>query len=226
MAKTQLLPAKAASSSQPSSSSTERIECLYACVAAVKDWFAVFLPISPRVYAHLPLAVFSQMSHCVAAVFRLANIEDPAWDRAAVADTINMVGIVSSMGEKMEEAAELCREAGDDAHAEMFIMSLAAIRKSTHLWNSTLSERPQGAVEVPSRSAGDVSGPPPQRGGASSGQAGPGLSPVPVPGEPQHAPQHVSPPPLGMGWGDGDVTMFDWGGDSWLGTVFGWQMEP
>ena len=46
------------------------------------------------------MTIFTQMAHCVLALFRLSTMDDPVWDRGLVRDTANLSLILEQIIEK------------------------------------------------------------------------------------------------------------------------------
>lgn len=78
----------------------QRLESLYACLQATKSWFDIFLSFPPASYVGFSIPVFTQMAHCIIALFRLSTFDDPVWDRGLVRETADLSLILGRIIEK------------------------------------------------------------------------------------------------------------------------------
>jgi len=75
----------------------QRLDCLYTCLHAVKNWFDIFLSIPPARYVGVSMAEFTQMAHCMIALYRLSTFEWPDWDRGLVRNYASLSMILDQL---------------------------------------------------------------------------------------------------------------------------------
>ncbi|KAL6718431.1 hypothetical protein ACLMJK_004521 [Lecanora helva] len=74
-----------------------RLDCLYACLNAIKNWFSVFMIIPPASYVGLSIMEFTQLAHCIIALYRISTFEWQGWDHKLVRDTANLSTILTQL---------------------------------------------------------------------------------------------------------------------------------
>ena len=89
-----------------SNSEFQRLECFYACLNATRSWFDLFLSVPPADYVGLPLGIFTQLAHCIVALYRLTVLDDPDWDKELVVKTANLMTILEGVCRNMSEVKE------------------------------------------------------------------------------------------------------------------------
>lgn len=89
----------------------ERLESLYACLHAVKNWFDIFQTCSPAVCVGLSMSIFTHLAHCIIALYRLSTFEFPDWNLGLVREIANLSLLLDRMVTKM---AQVKVEAGLD----------------------------------------------------------------------------------------------------------------
>lgn len=82
----------------------QRIENLWACLLNIKSWFTTFFSLEPASYPQAPMAIFTQMSHCLVALFRLSTFESPDvfWDRQRVRQELDLSEVLKLWAERWE----------------------------------------------------------------------------------------------------------------------------
>lgn len=78
----------------------QRLDSLYSCLQATKSWFDIFLGFPPASYVGFSIPIFTQMAHCIIALFRLTTFDDPIWDRGLVRETADLSLILERIIEK------------------------------------------------------------------------------------------------------------------------------
>lgn len=82
----------------------QRLDSLYSCLQATKSWFDIFLGFPPASYVGFTIPIFTQMAHCIIALFRLTTFDDPIWDRGLVRETADLSLILERIIEKHNQA--------------------------------------------------------------------------------------------------------------------------
>jgi hypothetical protein len=101
-----------------------RIECLSACLHAIKSWIGVFLSITPAQYVGFSAPIYLNMVHSFTAIYRLATFEHPEWDRSLLLEHIN---VSSFLDEAKRNFARVKEEAGLDIGGSIDVDSFTAM---------------------------------------------------------------------------------------------------
>lgn len=108
-----------------------RLECLCACLDSSKAWIDLFMSIPPAQYITFPASVYSQMSRCFIALYRLTTFEHPEWDRRIVLDTLDMFSFLEEAeGKFMQVAHAGGHEMGEDPDFFNIVASKFRIMKA------------------------------------------------------------------------------------------------
>ena len=76
-------------------SDVRKLDLLWKCLQAAKNWFELFLQFSPAMYMGFPMTVYSSLALCVAALWRLSTLEHPGWDLVTVRETCNLSSLLA-----------------------------------------------------------------------------------------------------------------------------------
>ena len=118
----------------------QRLDSLYACLNATKSWFDLFLGLPAASYVGFSIPIFTQMAHCIIALFRLLTLDDPVWDRGLARDTTNLSLILGKVVEKLSQvklAANLDHGVSEDK--DTFSWTARTIRATKTWWEAKLS---------------------------------------------------------------------------------------
>jgi len=74
-----------------------RLDYLSACVPSIKSWFQTFFAIPPTSYLSLAFPVFTQLTHSIVILYKLSVLDDPAWDRGLVRETVDIFLILEQL---------------------------------------------------------------------------------------------------------------------------------
>jgi hypothetical protein len=131
-------------------SDMQRYEALEACLSAVKDWFDRHFSIPSYVYIGMTFSYWWDMAHCLLTLYRLTILDDPAWDRRAVRDRIDLLAILDRLKTGFEEVAAQRRlENGSTAEEDSFSKFVKMAWTMKNNWGPELA-----AAERGPRSAG------------------------------------------------------------------------
>jgi hypothetical protein len=83
----------------------QRYEAMEACLSAVKDWFDRHFSIPSFVYIGMTFSYWCHMCHCLLSLYRLSVLDEPAWDRRAVRNKIDLLAICERLKIGFEEVA-------------------------------------------------------------------------------------------------------------------------
>lgn len=83
----------------------QRYEAMEGCLSAVKDWFDRHFSIPSYVYVGLTFGYWCHMAHCMLALYRISVLDDPAWDRRAVRNKIDLLAVCDRLKTGFEQVA-------------------------------------------------------------------------------------------------------------------------
>ncbi|KXX73648.1 Transcriptional regulator WAR1 [Madurella mycetomatis] len=83
----------------------QRYEAMEGCLSAVRDWFDRHFSIPSYVYVGLTFGYWCHMAHCMLALYRISVLDDPAWDRRAVRNKIDLLGVCDRLKTGFEQVA-------------------------------------------------------------------------------------------------------------------------
>jgi len=113
-----------------------RVDCLWACVQAVKSWMNVFLSLSPAKYLGFSPLTYLSMAHCFTGMYRLSVFEHPDWDRGLVRHHFDMVlftDIVEQTFLKVKTATGL--DIGGSKDLDTFTIMASKIARVRVAWD-------------------------------------------------------------------------------------------
>ncbi|KAL4876965.1 hypothetical protein BJY04DRAFT_199269 [Aspergillus karnatakaensis] len=84
----------------------ERIECLQSSLQAIKSWFGVFLGLPDGLRVGTAITLWAQFSRNLVTLYRLSVHPDPAWDSAAVPQTIDIIDCIEKMIDDLDNTAK------------------------------------------------------------------------------------------------------------------------
>ncbi|KAJ5593833.1 C6 transcription factor [Penicillium hispanicum] len=125
----------------------EHLECLSRSLYAAKSWLDVFYTIPPAAYVGFPFFLWFQLVRCIVILKHLSTFEDPAWDRQAVRNTVDMLTLLEWMAEKAELAS---REVGEQSDDDLFQRVSRMLRLSQGWVISKRKAATQAAEGIPS----------------------------------------------------------------------------
>ncbi|KAK0707662.1 hypothetical protein B0H67DRAFT_685933 [Lasiosphaeris hirsuta] len=135
---------------KPSATDLQRYEAFEASYQASNNWLEAHLTFPPHSYTNMTFAYWCHMGHCVISIYRLLfHVDDPAWDRAAARERIDLFGLLDRLMRGFDEITEIRRlDAGPGIDESMFAKSSKMIKVMKSGW---LEERAvEGAAqEVP-----------------------------------------------------------------------------
>jgi hypothetical protein len=121
-----------------SNSNSGHIERLYACLNSVKSWFDVFFTIPPSDYIGFPYSIFSQLSHSLITLYRLSSLDDPFWPKTEVRKTANVLLILDTVIDNLNQVASLAGLNSKDAGDDVFTKTSRRFRSVRAGWEARL----------------------------------------------------------------------------------------
>ncbi|OTA94317.1 hypothetical protein M434DRAFT_394863 [Hypoxylon sp. CO27-5] len=134
-----------------------RFEVYQSCLSSIKSYFDTFFSVPVHLIRSVPFTSCTQVVFVLKCLHRITTVQDPAWDRAAVRRSIDLIltcdKIISTL-EFMKATSTLDSPEGgeDDAHN----WALSVFRKMSAAWQIELND--MDAVNTASREVGMVDG--------------------------------------------------------------------
>ena len=118
----------------------QRIDSLYACLEATKNWFRVFLELSPGEYVGFSISIFTQMARCIISLFRLLTLEDPLWNRGLARETANLSDILEQIIEKHSRVKIMADlDSNGSEFEDIFSRTAGKLRSIKTWWDAILA---------------------------------------------------------------------------------------
>lgn len=112
-----------------------------ACLSAIKDWFTRHFSIPSYVYVGMTFSYWCHLAHCLLALYRLSVLDDPAWDRRAVRNKIDVISICGQLQFGFEEIAMKRRlDSGPTVEEDGFCMFGKMLRRVGDAWSAELAQ--------------------------------------------------------------------------------------
>ncbi|KAL3460100.1 hypothetical protein BJX64DRAFT_263698 [Aspergillus heterothallicus] len=105
-------PATAASTNLSTGSSWERIECMRGTLQAIQSWIESFYQIPTADYSYTPMVLWTQFARALVNLYRLSTFTDPQWNPDVVTQTLSLLEIVESVGQRVDQVAEVGAQQG------------------------------------------------------------------------------------------------------------------
>jgi hypothetical protein len=126
-----------------------RVDCLWACVQAVKSWMNIFLSLLPIDYIGFSPLTYFGMAHCFTCMYRLSVFEHAEWDRGLVRtqfDIVSFSEIVEQNFSKVKIPAGLDSDGSDDL--DTFTIMASKISRVRSAWdpNKVASTAAEGTL--------------------------------------------------------------------------------
>lgn len=130
-----------AHSSLPSianNSNFQQLDCLYSCLDSIKSWFDVFFGIPPADYIGFPFSIFSQLSHCLTALYKLSSLKDSSWPSAEVRNTADVLSILDMVIYNLAQVSALAGLDTSDMDEDIFTRTAKRFRSIKAGWEAKL----------------------------------------------------------------------------------------
>ena len=136
----------ALSKGDPNDLDFRRLDCLYICLHAIKNWFDIFLALPAADYVGVSMVQFTQLAHCMIALFRLSTFDWPDWDRNLVRNYANLSMILDQLVAKF---AQVKVTAGLDKgvldEKDIFFITSRTFNHIKTWWDSKLAAEAMGS---------------------------------------------------------------------------------
>ncbi|KAK3991501.1 hypothetical protein QBC44DRAFT_341065 [Cladorrhinum sp. PSN332] len=118
----------------------QRYEAMESCLSAIKSWFTRHFSIPSYVYVGMTFSYWCHLAHCLLALYRLSVLEDPAWDRRAVRNKIDLIQICERLKFGFEEiATKTMRDSGPTVEEDGFCMFSKMLTRVGDAWSAELA---------------------------------------------------------------------------------------
>ncbi|KAK4225743.1 hypothetical protein QBC38DRAFT_253086 [Podospora fimiseda] len=118
----------------------QRYEAMESCLSALKSWFTRHFSIPSYVYVGMTFTYWCNLAHCLLALYRLSVLEDPAWDRRAVRNKIDLIQICERLKIGFEEiATKTMRDSGPTVEEDGFCMFSKMLTRVGDAWSAELN---------------------------------------------------------------------------------------
>ncbi|KAH8896118.1 MFS general substrate transporter [Thozetella sp. PMI_491] len=143
------------STSFAKSSDFRYLEDRYSCLANIKSFYDHFFTIPPSAYVGFSIFTFLHLSHYSASLYRLSTLEDPAWDKNTVIQTMNVARMWQRTAEHMDQVAAatgMVQDGPEDIYTRLATLCRLASRN----WDGSLREHT--AIPDPDMQPNNASG--------------------------------------------------------------------
>jgi hypothetical protein len=102
------------------SAQLRRVENLWKCFMATKEFFETFFSVEVMplcTYPYISMATFTQMAHCLVVLFRLSTLEAPGipWDKQRVVKELSFGDVVRTWAKRWDTIAQSIKLDGETA---------------------------------------------------------------------------------------------------------------
>ncbi|KAF7155365.1 hypothetical protein CNMCM5623_007436 [Aspergillus felis] len=130
-----------------------RISHLYACLAAIKNWFNLLFTVSPEGYVSLPITIIFQVSHCLSTLFYLSTFDYPGWDREAVTRTADLQFISQQVIDRLDSVVEAAGIQNEGTDGDSWTKAARILPKLQASWAPKLPNTVVPAVNAVGQSS-------------------------------------------------------------------------
>jgi hypothetical protein len=93
--------------SSPATGATDLavLECLQTRIRIIRAWLSAFTSLPPQSPIGFTSLILAQMYHTITCLYRLTTLRDPAWDRSAVRQSVDILTAIDQTVEMFENVA-------------------------------------------------------------------------------------------------------------------------
>lgn len=113
-----------------------RIGCFYACIHAIKQGLDNWFSLTPGELFGASLGLLVHFGRYTHVLYRLAMREDPAWDRAAVRNAVDLIQTLERGAEHMGSVPEAVQFRSDAS--DFFTKCAMTLRGAIPIWERAL----------------------------------------------------------------------------------------
>ncbi|KAJ8096588.1 fungal transcriptional regulatory protein, N-terminal [Lipomyces tetrasporus] len=120
--------------------SSQRFECMYACLQAVKSWVDTFFMLQPIEYVGLSSLMYANMMRCFVGFYRLSTYDHPEWDRALLHESVNVSWVLEEASERFGRVKEMAGLDPDTSQAQdSFSIMASKLRSMKTSWDAMVT---------------------------------------------------------------------------------------
>lgn len=116
----------------------QQLEYLHSYLKSLRFWFDVFFTISPGDYIGLPFSIFSQLSHCLIALYRLSSQDDPSWLKAETRKTADILTILDMVIHNLAQASAVAGFDSSNMGEDVFDGTAKRLKSIRVRWEAKL----------------------------------------------------------------------------------------
>lgn len=132
----------------PSDVKASRQYHLLQALTSINSWFKILFMIPPAGYVSFTFAIFSQISRCLLALYRLAILDVPNWDKNHVQQTANPLSILNRLLNILEQVpAVVGIDNSNYSNGDVFSRSAQILRSLRSDWEVKLGSNDMISVE-------------------------------------------------------------------------------
>lgn len=120
-----------------------RLDHLYSCLHAIKEFSDTILSLPPTIYPNLSMPTFILMSHCFISLFRLSMFEYPGWDKESVRRDVDLLAITAELAHRMTQVASLLGIKNDGTQLDTCTRFADKILKLRAGWEARMADAPE-----------------------------------------------------------------------------------
>jgi hypothetical protein len=128
----------------------DRVDHVNHCLKAISSFCDVFfnkIPIAQ--YVDISFVLYSYFSHNLMSLYSLSILDDPAWDKNAVRNAINILDVCDTFISKLNQVACVSGLILDESHSDMFSKSSRIMTCIRDTWAAEMeSGRPRTLEEL------------------------------------------------------------------------------
>ncbi|KAI1416890.1 hypothetical protein F5Y13DRAFT_101537, partial [Hypoxylon sp. FL1857] len=117
----------------------QRFEVYQSCLSSIKSYFDAFFATPADIFRNMPFINSSQVVRVLKCLHRITTIQDPAWDRAAVSSSVDLIStcdkIISTLEYIKVASAMASPDGGED---EAHDWGINVFRRMRATWQSEL----------------------------------------------------------------------------------------
>lgn len=132
----------------PSDVKASRQDHLFQALTSINSWFKKLFMIPPAGYVSFSFAIFSQVSRCLLALYRLAILDAPNWDKNHVRQTANPLSILNRLLNTLEQVlAVVGIDNSNYPNGDIFSRSAQILRSLRPEWEAKLGSDDMVSLE-------------------------------------------------------------------------------
>jgi hypothetical protein len=127
-----------------------RLQTLYSCLNAVKEFIDIYFTIPVELYFHLAVGAWGQITHVLIVLSRLCLLDFPNWDLNHVKEVLDFSEVLGIVGQRWAATGELLDESQRQAALVngVFTRCSRMLRRVQHWHDARVAERTGKQIEI------------------------------------------------------------------------------